>query len=795
MAILRTLPAAVAVAALTVTLVGCGSSDVRDERDQALAERDQTQAELEAEREQTQAAVEAAQAEAQAELEAAQAERDAAQAEAERLAMEQQKAAEDAAAAETARQATIMEAKDALMMAKDALMMVPDDASYEDMLAAEMAVVTAAQGVVDALMENGGSHEEIVAAMKPVTVHQAMADSIQMKIDDAAEADRMMAHRMRVLELDGAKMAAALRGLSGRLTTRNTRGTSAADDVDNDGVITDIADDRAAVWLLHDPQHQRAGLPGGRFATAVAASAAALPTPYANDSSDTTPGNSPQGTITGPAGQASMFDLDDDGIGGVALTAGGLPGATANTNANPRLFSVSVADQKVSVTARNRRAGGPASAAAPGAFMESDRDAPMIAGWTGAVHERSYTTGGRGTLSTGDDVVLTDMVTTYTNQEPTRGRYWNELFFPPGSTPATNTATTGAAPLPVASVQAGGRLVLNDAVQTSAVSDGFPALNRQSITYSLPAGSTVTNIATQPIANFAGTYYGVPGKFTCGDNGTVDTCMASRDARGSLSLASGAGTNNEWRFIPDGDPAMVVVPGTNTDADFMAFGYWVETTTDNSNNGLTAYEVGVYNLASGRTGPILAPSRVTGSTLPGVTGSATYAGPAAGVFARRAYHPEGGGTVETAGRFTADATLMADFDLSDADISGTITNFMHNGEMIDPAWTVTMTEGDIDLSGSTTFVTTATATAAAGDVLSDDFPNIGGTFVSNPANQSPAVGGDGSHWTGMFHGHYQADDPSTPVDERRLQPTGVSGKFVNTFNNGEVLGAFGATRQ
>ena len=76
MAILRTLPAAVAVAALTVTLVGCGSSDVRDERDQARMERDEAQAAADA------AAAEAAaakQARMDADAAAKQAEMDAAE--------------------------------------------------------------------------------------------------------------------------------------------------------------------------------------------------------------------------------------------------------------------------------------------------------------------------------------------------------------------------------------------------------------------------------------------------------------------------------------------------------------------------------------------------------------------------------------------------------------------------------------------------------------------------------------------------------------------------------------------
>ena len=701
MAILRTLPAAVAVAALTATLVGCGNSDVRDERDQAQMERDQALME----RDEAQTGLDQAQMErdkaqseldqAQSDLEEAQAERDAAQTEADRLAMDQKEKEDAAAAAEAARQAAIMAAKDALMTAKDALMALPADASYENMLAAEMAVVAAAQGVVDVLVANDASHEEIVAAMEPVTMHQANIDAIQMKIDAAAEADQMMAHRMRVLDLVGASARAALGGAHGRLNSPG--GVDGADD----DAISDA--DRALVWRVEDPT-------------------------------------------------SADFDLDSD-YGTTAVDQ------DTDTD-NAPLFSVSVADKVISVGATNARAGAPGSATAPGAFSAADRDAPVIAGWTGMVHERSYVTDGaaRATLSTGDDVNVTDMVTTYTNQEPTQGRFWNELFPPPGSPRDGQSDSVGAAAA-VTAVQRGGRVVLNStATVQPAASDGFPAANRLTYTYD-GATTTPTN---RPIANFVGSYRGVSGKFTCGDDGTAVDCVAARSATGVLSL-SGA-----WRFTPDGDPAMIVIPGTNTDMDYMTFGYWVETTTDN-NNGRTTYEVGTYNLHLG-------PATRMGDILATVTGSATYSGPAAGVFARRAYDPEGGGTVETAGRFTADAMLTADFDTTDSDISGTITNFMHAGEMIDPQWMVTMTEGDISLDG--------------GDPAATDATN-GGTFMSNSANQAS---GDGSVWSGMFHGHYQADDTNTPVNEAMLQPTGVSGRFANTFDNGEVLGAFAATR-
>ena len=126
--------------------------------------------------------------------------------------------------------------------------------------------------------------------------------------------------------------------------------------------------------------------------------------------------------------------------------------------------------------------------------------------------------------------------------------------------------------------------------------------------------------------------------------------------------------------------------------------------------------------------------------------------------------------METAGRFTADASLTADFDAadftSDGSVSGTITNFMHAGSAIDSEWSVTMTEGNI--------------TAA------------GGAFASNPDKQAL---GDRSVWTGTFNGHYASDNTGTPADELKLQPTGATGTFSDIFDNGAVLGAFGVEKE
>ena len=164
MAILRKLPAAVAVAALTATLVGCGSSDVRDERDEALMERDEARAELEqtqTERDQAQTDLEAAQAErdqAQTDLETAQAEAEAAEQarmEAEQARMEAEQARMDEEQARMDEEQARMDEEAARMAAEEAREMAEGE---RDTLqeAADEAAAAAASATAKALLASLG---------------------------------------------------------------------------------------------------------------------------------------------------------------------------------------------------------------------------------------------------------------------------------------------------------------------------------------------------------------------------------------------------------------------------------------------------------------------------------------------------------------------------------------------------------------------------------------------------------------------------------------------------------------
>ena len=83
-----------------------------------------------------------------------------------------------------------------------------------------------------------------------------------------------------------------------------------------------------------------------------------------------------------------------------------------------------------------------------------------------------------------------------------------------------------------------------------------------------------------------------------------------------------------------------------------------------------------------------------------LTGTATYEGPATGLYTTAGYSGSGGSrTLESAevGSFTATARINADFGPSGSitgRMSGTVTNFMENGESLGN-WTVNLYRTDL----------------------------------------------------------------------------------------------------
>ena len=151
------------------------------------------------------------------------------------------------------------------------------------------------------------------------------------------------------------------------------------------------------------------------------------------------------------------------------------------------------------------------------------------------------------------------------------------------------------------------------------------------------------------------------------------------------------------------------------------------------------------------------------SSLPDATGSldvvegtATYEGSAAGVYVHEAKNEDGSVDLATSGRFTADVSLKAYFDVTTLrqanSIEGTISSFDLDGGPAN-SWNVNVSAG------------------------------VDAQFALENGVASGMTGDDGS-LSGQFH------SPAAREDEDA--PSVLVGEFNSNFVNGTAAGAFGA---
>ena len=267
-------------------------------------------------------------------------------------------------------------------------------------------------------------------------------------------------------------------------------------------------------------------------------------------------------------------------------------------------------------------------------------------------------------------------------------------------------------------------------------------------------GATFTHSGTQTHAipsrsdalYIRGTYDGAPGEYRC-----TGACSSTNDGKGSPSALGGA-----WHFKPDSG-AMVSQP----DANYLYYGWWVSKDNDGGPTAASAF-VGEVGDVDG-----------TGDTPSGetLTGSATYAGHAAGKFAMsNTLDGTGNG-----GHFTADAMLTAKFGAIAEDnengVTGTIDNFRLNDGDEDPGWSVTLNR--------------SSAWATDGGITG---PTSDATVWSVNGNKALASG----TWSGTMYDEMPGDPPNG--DGSNI-PTAVTGTFYSEFSTiGRMVGAFGAEK-
>ena len=292
---------------------------------------------------------------------------------------------------------------------------------------------------------------------------------------------------------------------------------------------------------------------------------------------------------------------------------------------------------------------------------------------------------------------------------------------------------TEGMPLPLVNgVVAQDELTAADATQVV-----IPSITRTTGTEKIERSDSDPDGLTK-IFNFAGSYKGVSGTYSCTLPAAGNTCTAAVALNGKGFALSGA-----WTFVPT-DPKDKTM--STPDAAYSYYGWWIRTMPDGELDA---------SAFAGFRGTV--PAGETVGDISGLNGTAMYMGGAAGKYALSS---STGGTND-AGHFTADVMLSADFD--DNKISGMVDNFMGaDGEMRN--WSVELMKTDINpnggaLTGSdggmpeTKWTIDGTAAAASSqwsghlrEMGKDDVPQVAtGTFYTEYGTAGKMVGAFGAN--------------------------------------------------
>ena len=279
-----------------------------------------------------------------------------------------------------------------------------------------------------------------------------------------------------------------------------------------------------------------------------------------------------------------------------------------------------------------------------------------------------------------------------------------------------------------------------------------------------------------------GSLDGVAGSFSCAN---AAGC-AFTDARSPGGYQNGS---PGVTFTPEGGTAQSVPAGesaTVPNADYLAFGHWLYVPDDVTN--WVDYEFGTF--ASGGD-----PFEV--SNLAGLTGTATYAGDAVGM-----YYVDGLTDNPTVGSFTANVTLDANFGdgTETGSITGEVSNFEFDDDVASSLPASVMLTSDFYSYLSDGFGRNHTL---------DEYGVVRGEsniFDTGWETADPWPGGhvagetqadvNGEYWNGQWHGAFYGNGASATD-----HPTGVAGHFNTTAaDNGNarsgsgLTGSFGAHR-
>jgi len=257
-----------------------------------------------------------------------------------------------------------------------------------------------------------------------------------------------------------------------------------------------------------------------------------------------------------------------------------------------------------------------------------------------------------------------------------------------------------------------------------------------------PSGPGIRTHAAGPggTVEVIGTFDAARGTYVCTPSMGSD-CTSSVKDGGGFELDGG--DPDGWKFVPAAQAEVV-----KRDDEYQYFGWWLRTVG-------SEYAFGAFHAGESGAADDFA-------SLASLQGTATYRGPAAGMFAMQ---PQG--APATVGEFTAQATLEVDFgDSADfGTVEGTVDDFTVDGT--DMPWSVTLGSARIGTGGGI---------APDGSDMARTIWSIDGTNGAVPT--TPPV------WRGQLH----------DVNDEGV-PGAVTGAFEAAYGEvGRMLGAFGTTR-
>ncbi len=257
-----------------------------------------------------------------------------------------------------------------------------------------------------------------------------------------------------------------------------------------------------------------------------------------------------------------------------------------------------------------------------------------------------------------------------------------------------------------------------------------------------------------------------------GEVDTVDqvipAALSSLDGFTGVDLSEGTTSVHIWSDLADA-----------THTDWKGFGYWLDTSGDGQ---LGTFGITGHVWEAGPTGNIRRPDETDFPHLNDLTGTASYEGPAAGLHAKA-------GAVNL---FTATATLTADFDAVERDVTreypgfkGHVTGRIHSivsgGE---PLSGEILLNNPVGVTGSNV----ARTHAETGDGRDRRF------YAHIEGATAMEEGGSAGFWQALFTGERQ-----TGVPDEQNYPAGIVGTFGATRGAGEnmenFMGGFAAGKQ